>query len=270
MENKLENEFYNIEQENAVSELQHYPAEGWNESVWPDNIVDGSLSLNQNQEIDNQDSIYESSYAESDYLTNEACLCASSWYESGVDNEWIDPDDGMDANSRPCDDEWYANTHEEESMDSLIEEEEFSIQKENVALSWYESGVDNEWIDPDDGMDANSRPCDDGWYANTHEEESMDSLIEEEEFSIQKENVALSWYESGVDNEWIDPDDGMDANSRPCDDGWYANTHEEESMDSLIMESMYENQKSDVIGLTVDNSEEYISYQQNNNYYSNY
>ena len=75
-------------------------------------------------------------------------------------------------------------------------------------------------------MDENSFPYNDGWNSKTHDDESMDSLIEDEEYYIQKENVDSSWYESGGDIEWVDPDDGMDENSFPYNDGWNSKTHE--------------------------------------------
>ena len=211
MENKLENDFCNIVQENQEIDNQNSMYEWMDENSCP-------YDEGWNPKTHDEDSIDLLVDDEEYYIQKENV--DSSCYESGSDIDSVY--DGMDENSFPYDEGWNPKTHDEDSIDLLVDDEEYYIQKENVDSSCYESGSDIDSVY--DGMDENSFPYDEGWNPKTHDEDSIDLLVDDEEYYIQKENVDSSCYESGSDIDSVY--DGMDENSRPYNDGWNSKTHE--------------------------------------------
>lgn len=100
----------------------------------------------------------------------------------------------MDQQVDSPDDWWTADDHVDESLDELIDDEEYDIQKDDVESSFFD---EQDW-DSDDDSPERDRSDEDWWFADSHEEESVDQLIEDEEFDIQEQDVEQSFEEEDV------------------------------------------------------------------------
>ena len=147
LEYHLQDDFNDVVQVDNISELQHEPTEGWL------NYVD---------------------------------------IESEVINDTEQqPEDSLDDEDNP---DWWVEDHSEEAIDDLIGEEEYNIQSSDVEDEYFDA------VDIPDDDPVRERADEDWWCKGSYEEESIDQLIDDEEFESQIEDVNTDVEEDIEDN----------------------------------------------------------------------
>lgn len=141
LEYHLEDDFYDVVEVENIEPLQHQPTEGWNNYI---EVEDAFMNSTEDSTLDSatDDMMDSTSEAVADTLSVDEIIEDEEYFiqRDDTDDFYMDQngDDDEGRDDRSLDDDWWVDdTHEEDSVDDLIEDEIYEVQADDLEESYY-------------------------------------------------------------------------------------------------------------------------------------